>query len=250
MIERDDKDRVVTLRLNRGKANALDLELATELESVFDELARSDARAVILTGTGKIFSAGVDLFRVLDEGAPYTTRFLAVLDSMFRKVFEFPKPLVTAVNGHAIAGGCLLAISGDARLMAEGNGRIGVPELLVGVPFPVYALEMVRLTLQGRTLDQFVYRGTTALPDEARDAGLIDTVAPLEGLHDLAMDEAMRLGAIAPDAFRLAKSQLRGSASRSVALLGDDPDAEIVRIWTSEPTRLAIREYLDRTVRK
>ncbi len=250
MIERDEHDGVVTVRLNCGKANALDLELAAEIETIFDELSRSDASAVILTGTGRIFSAGVDLFRILDEGAPYTNRFLSVLDSMFRKVFEFPKPLVTAINGHAIAGGCLLAISGDSRLMADGSGRIGVPELLVGVPFPVYALEMLRLTLHGRTLEQFVYGGTTAQPDAARDAGLIDKVAPLEDLPGLAIEEAQRLAAIPAAAFRLAKNQLRGAASRAVASLDERFNAEITEIWTSETARSAIREYLDRTVRK
>ena len=250
MIERTRRDGIEIVRLDHGKANALDLELTAEIESVFGEIAGSDASAVVLTGTGTIFSAGVDLFRVLDEGASYSARFIPALDSMLRTVYEFPKPLVTAINGHAIAGGCLLAISGDVRLMAEGNGRIGVPELLVGVPFPVYALEMLRLTLQGRTLEQFVYTGTTAVPVIARDAGLLDRIVPRDDLEETAMNEAIRLSAIAPEAFRRTKLQLRSRASQGALALGNDPDAETVKIWSSEGAREAIRSYLDRTIRK
>lgn len=250
MIERISRGGIETVRMNDGKVNAFDFELANELEAVFREIAEDESDAVILTGSGRTFSAGVDLFRVLEEGPDYTARFIRALDSMFRTVFEFPKPLVTAVNGHAIAGGCLLAISGDVRIMAEGNGRIGVPELMVGVPFPVYALEMVSLTLKGRALDQFLYTGTLAVPVVARDAGLVDRIVAIDDLESTAMEEAVRLAAIAPAAFRRTKLQLRSRASRAVEALGSDPDRETVEIWSSAPTRSSIRSYLERTIRK
>lgn len=250
MIERVKQDDVEIVRLKHGKASALDLELTTAIETAFGEIAESDTRAVVLTGSGSIFSAGVDLFRLLDEEHSYTARFIRALDSMFRTVFEFPKPLVTAINGHAIAGGCLLAISGDSRIMSEGKGRIGVPELFVGVPFPVYALEMLRLTMHPRTLEQFVYSGTSALPSEAVEAGLIDRTVAADELDAGALDEALRLAAIAPAAFSRAKRQLRGRASDAVSGMGADPDSDTIRIWSSDAARDAIRDYLERTVRK
>jgi hypothetical protein len=112
-----------------------------------DAAAGSDARAVVLTGAGSIFCAGVDLFRVVDEGADYVRRFLPSLADVIRKLFMLPKPVVAAANGHAIAGGCILVAACDYRLMARGGGRIGVPELLVGVPFPAIALEILRFAL-------------------------------------------------------------------------------------------------------
>ena len=97
-------------------------------------------KAVIVTGSGSSFSAGVDLFRVIKDGPEYGRRFLPVLDDFLRAALTLPKPMVAAINGHAIAGGCILAAACDHRIMTEGNGRIGIPELAVGVPFPALPL--------------------------------------------------------------------------------------------------------------
>src|SRR5262245_57734470 len=115
MIERSQHEGVLTLRLAHGKANALDVEL---LDALLGELsgAAEGARAVILTGTGSIFSAGVDLFRLTREGADYVRRFLPLLSRFLRTLFTFPRPVVAAVNGHAIAGGCIIVLASDARL--------------------------------------------------------------------------------------------------------------------------------------
>ena len=105
------------------------------------ELRGSDAKAVVLTGQGKIFSAGVDLKRLSEGGADYIRKFLPVLHKLYDTVFYHPKPVVAAINGHAIAGGCVLACCADRRIMAREGGRIGVTESLVGVPFPALAFD-------------------------------------------------------------------------------------------------------------
>src|ERR687884_624248 len=144
MIERTESEGIVTLRLNHGKPSAMDVEL---LEALQRELtACADARAVVLTGTGSIFCAGVDLFRLTSEGAGYVRRFFPLLRDALRQLFAMPLPVVAAANGHAIAGGALLVYACDARLMS--GGRIGTPELLVGVPFPASAMEIVRFAVR------------------------------------------------------------------------------------------------------
>ena len=127
MIEHSQHDDILTLRLAHGKASALDVELLDALLSELDGVAE-DVRALILTGTGSIFSAGVDLFRITRDGADYVRRFLPLLSRFLGTLFAFPRPVVAAVNGHAIAGGCVIALACDVRLMAGGVGRIGVPE--------------------------------------------------------------------------------------------------------------------------
>src|SRR5690348_8613574 len=103
MIDRTEHDSIITLTLNHGKAQALDREIdATE-----------GAGAVILTGTGSIFCAGVDLFRLTNEGVPYVREFFPMLRDVIRKLFALPRPVVVAANGHAIAGGCILVCCGD-----------------------------------------------------------------------------------------------------------------------------------------
>ena len=138
---------IAVLTLAHGKANALDIEFCEALAARFTELRTSDAKAVVLTGQGKAFSAGVDLIKLSQGGADYIRQFLPSLHKLCETVFFHPKPVVAAINGHAIAGGCVLACCADRRIMARGQGRIGVTELLVGLPFPSMAFEVVRATV-------------------------------------------------------------------------------------------------------
>src|SRR5439155_1238277 len=130
---------------------------------------------LVLVGTGSAFSAGVDLFRILDGGEDYAARFIPALSGAFDDIFAYRRPVVAAVNGHAIAGGCVIVSCADHRLMADGRGRIGVPELLVGVPFPAVALLAVRYGVGDVGAADLVYSGATLLPDEALRRGLART---------------------------------------------------------------------------
>lgn len=248
MIERSTSGDVVTLRLAHGKVSALDLELAEALALSFNELAASDARAVVLTGTGSSFSAGVDLFRVVDGGREYVERFFPALSRLMLDLFAFPKPLVVAVNGHAIAGGCIFTLCGDYRLMAAGNGRIGMPEGLVGVPFPASVLEVVRFAVPPQHLQMLIYTGRTVVPDEALRLGLIDEVS--DDLPTRAAEVASRLAALPPEVFGPAKRQLRSRSIHRAKHYANELDAAALDAWGSEATRVRIREYLARTVRK
>jgi len=248
MIEREERDGVVILRLAHGKASALDVELLEALERELD--AVGDARAVVLTGTGSIFSAGVDLFRVLDGGVVYVERFLPALRELLHTIFTLPTPVVVAANGHAIAGGGILVASGDVRLMARGSGRIGVPELVVGVPFPALALEIVRFAVAPHRLPEIVYLGRTYHADDALACGFVDEVVDADALGARARDVAESLAALPPAAFRLAKRQLRAPALVRAETLAKIADAEAAAAWADPATHAHIRGYLDRTLGK
>ncbi len=176
MLQTEQHGDVAVLRLAHGKASALDLELLEALAVELGRIAEGPARALVVTGIGSIFSAGVDLFRVVDGGAEYIDRFLPALDLAIERLLTFPKPTVAAVNGHAIAGGCILALACDRQVAARGPGRIGVPELLVGVPFPPLPLEIVRDAVPAARFAEVIYGGATYGPDEARELGLVGEV--------------------------------------------------------------------------
>ncbi|HUP62482.1 MAG TPA: enoyl-CoA hydratase/isomerase family protein [Thermoanaerobaculia bacterium] len=260
MIERSQTGGILTLRLAHGKASALDLEFMDAIALAFAEGAEADA--VILTGTGSIFSAGVDLFRLLEQGAEYTNRFVPALSRLMLDLFSFPKPLVVAVNGHAIAGGCIMTLAADYRLMAGGNGRIGIPELLVGVPFPPSVIEAVRFAVPPQHLQSLMFTGRTVLADEALRLGLIDEVvdgradvssAQADGTSALlarAGEVARQLAALPARAFQLAKRQLREKTISRAKRYNAEFDDEVRALWSDPATHQRIRDYLAKTVKK
>jgi len=235
---------VALLRLEQGKVNALDVEVLDELVGLVDEMADDDeTRAVVLTGAGKTFSAGVDLRRILDGGPDYATALVPAIARGIASLFTMAKPVVTAVNGVAIAGGCILACAGDVRLIAA-NARIGATELKVGVPFPQAALEVLRAACGERT-EEAVYSGTLYDAPGAVAIGLAHEVVDPDELVGRALAAASELAQVPADVFRLTKAQLRRPA---VERLLDEPvDEEVARIWARPATAAAIRASLERT---
>jgi len=249
MIERDEQDGIVTLRLAHGKASALDVELLEALDAALDEAERSDTRALVLTGKGTIFSAGVDLFRLPAEGAPYVERFFPLLVAAIRRLFLFPRPVVAALNGHAIAGGCILAQACDHRLMATGKGRMGVPELLAGLSFPALVLEIMRFATPPQHLQEIIYSGVTFTAADALARGLLDELVEPEALTDRAHAMALHLASIDATAFRITKHQLRSDAiDRAGRLVSSD--RESLALWSSTAAHDRIRTYLAKTIHK
>ena len=248
MIDVQARDGVALVRIEHGKANALDLELMRDLSAALQQLRRDGTRAAVLTGTGNIFGAGVDLFRVISGGDAYARDFVPALASFLGDLFEFPLPLVAAVNGHAIAGGCIVACACDYRIMADAKGTIGVPELLVGVPFPTVAMEIMRFAVPAHELQALVYTGRTCGAEEALRRGLVNELTAPDQLLPRAHDMAQQLGAIPGPVFSATKRALRHDTAARVR--DDSTLAEVVRHWSSPDTRAHIEQYLDRTVRK
>jgi enoyl-CoA hydratase len=218
------------------------------LTNAFDDCARSPAKAVVITAPGSIFSAGVDLLRVVSGGASYLDVLLPAVSRTFEAIFAFPKPVVAAINGHAIAGGCVLACAADKRIMARDAGRIGVTELLVGVPFPAAAMEIMRCATAPQYFEDAIFSGATYTPPEAVARGLVHDIVDPHALLDRAIDAAKTLAALSPPAFATTKRQTRGPALERLQSAGID--GVIERIWTAPDTLDRIRDYVSRTLRK
>ncbi|MEV4623517.1 enoyl-CoA hydratase/isomerase family protein [Asanoa sp. NPDC049573] len=238
----EERGAVSVVRIENGPVNVLGLDTLRELAATLDGL--TEAPAVVLTGAGRAFSAGVDLKLLLDGGESYTREFLLALGGVFRTVFEHPRPLVAAVNGHAIAGGCVIAAGCDYRFMSAGT--IGVAELLVGVPFPATALEAIRFVAGPRTA-ALVLTGRTLKPSDALAVGLVDEVVEPDALLDAALARAEAFAAIPAASFTMTKAALRADARRLMA--ADDIDG-VIEVWNSAPVRAAISGYLERLARR
>jgi len=250
MIELTRRGGIAIVTMVHGKANALDIEFCDALAEQFEALRGSDAKALVLTGQGKMFSAGVNLIRLSEGGAAYVRRFLPALHRLYDTVFFFPKPVVAAVNGHAIAGGCVLQACADRRIAARDGGRIGVTELLVGVPFPPLAFEVMRFATAPQYFPDGILSGATFAPEVALTRGLVDEVVEAAELLNRAMTAAETLAALPPATFALTKQQIRQPVADAMERHGRRLDAASAEIWTAPATLDHIRDYVSRTFKK
>lgn len=234
-------DGATILRFDTAPVNALDLDMLT----VIIDLMRRVEGPIVLTGAGRAFSAGVDLRALVDGGTDYAERFVAALSEAFLAIYNHPAPVVAAINGHAIAGGCVLAMCADVRLMS--GGTIGLTELSVGVPFPVAALEICRAAM-GTSSTRAALGAKTIDADTALARGWVDEVVGKDALLDSALATARELGEYSPAAYTATKTQLH----KPVHVLIDASaatDADVRDSWISEETRGRIVGFLDALAR-
>lgn len=247
-ITLDVQREIAVLRIDHGPANTLDTRSCRELVRRLEEA--QDARAVVLTGTGDIFCAGVDLKRIHDGGPAYVSEFLPELSDALLAVFGFPRPVIGALNGHAIAGGAVLAAACDHRVLARGSGRIGVTELLVGLPFPLAALEILRCAYGSTPLPWLTYSGETYAGDEALQRGLVDELAAPGETLERATAIATRLGGLSAEAFAHTKAQIRQPFHERIAEYRHSDDPGVERLWRSPAAQAAVKSYVDTVLRR
>jgi len=240
---------VTIVRIAHGKANAMDTELCDAVTAAFERLQAEPYAPVVMIGSGGVFSAGVNLLRIAEGGAAYLAGFLPSLGRMFETVFRHSRPVVAAVNGHAIAGGCILACAADRRLMAPGPGRIGITEMLVGVPFPGIALEIMRFASAPQHFQRLVYGGATYDAAAAVGLGMVEDVIDADALLERAIEEAQTLAAVSPAAFELTKRQLRAPVWERVQATRD-VDAQVFAVWAGAEAQAAIGRYVERTLKR
>jgi enoyl-CoA hydratase/carnithine racemase len=246
VIELQAAGAVQLMTFSSGPVNALDVEFVNELTEAVRELQRSGAGALVITGAGRAFSAGVDLKRVVEGGADYTDRLIPALSDLMVTVFCYPGPTVAAINGAAIAGGCVLACACDRRLISP-SAQIGASEVRVGVPFPAAALEVMRYACGDRA-EEVVLGGGIYRDADAIAMRLSDRVVA-QNLIDAAVAEASDLADIPADAYRHTKSQLRNP---TLARVSDSAgiDRTVRQMWGSEEARQRIAVSLERLRRR
>lgn len=250
MIDVEQRGHISVLHMTHGKANTLDVEFCEALTARLEEYRHASTQALVLTGHGQIFSAGVDLLRLLEGGPTYLTTLLPAVRTAFETLFCYPKPIVAAINGHAIAGGCLMACAADYRLMSQQTGRIGVPELLVGIPFPTIALEIMRGVVAPHHLSELLYGGVTVDPAQALERGLVDALVDSGTLLEQAVAAAETLAALPPLAFALTKRQVREPAMKRVREDGPQFDRVAQELLEAPATLTTIRAYVAKTFKR
>lgn len=200
---------VATITLDDGKVNALSPAMSAAVAARLDEAeAAQDVKAVILTGRATTFSAGFDL-RVDADQWP---AMLVAGAGLAERIMAFPKPVVVACNGNAIAMGGFLLLSADHRVGAQGEFRIGLNEVMIGLTLPWFGIEIARHRLARPFFDRCTVTGVLLGPDEALAAGFLDEVVAPDSLSDAARAVAAQLAGVDPVAHAATKLRIREHA--------------------------------------
>ena len=250
-IEREERASVTVLRMRHGKVQAMDLEL---LQSLDDELQRVEdaeiGRAVVLTGSGSVFQRGRRSIPPRRGWKQLYRRILAAVIGCPAAGVRVPPPVGCCDQRSRHRGRVRAGLRMRLSRRGRGSGTIGLPELRVGVPFPLVPLEIVRFALPAEHLQELVYLGRTYRVDEAAGRGLVDEVVKGGDLIDRACDVASRLVSGPPARFVLAKRQLRGPTIRRIRRHAVEMDREVLRAWKDPETLQAIQSYLSDTIKK
>jgi enoyl-CoA hydratase/carnithine racemase len=202
------EDGVGTIRIDRPKMNALNVQVQEEIRAAAHEAgARDDVRAVIVYGGEKVFAAGADIKEMKDMSYADMADRAGALQSAFTAVARIPKPVVAAINGYALGGGCELALCADVRIVGEG-AKMGQPEVLLGIiPGAGGTQRLTRLVGTSRAKD-IIYTGRFVAADEAERIGLADQVVPDAEVYDAAKAWARQFSGAAAFALRAAKETI------------------------------------------
>jgi enoyl-CoA hydratase len=215
--------RTTRIVMDDGKVNAMNPAMLEALHAAFDQAARDETVAVLSSGR-PIFSAGFDLKLIASGEAAAVRHMLNLGGELALKVLSFPTPVITVTAGHAYPQGAFLVLSADWRIGAEGDWRIGLNEVRIGMTIPTFALEVARQRLLPAYFSRTAMTGEMYGPAEALTAGFLDELVPAADLDDAVEAAIRRMDGIGLGHHAATKRRARGAA---IAAVRAAIDAEI-----------------------
>jgi enoyl-CoA hydratase len=201
------EDGVAVLRFDDGKANVLSYGAVDAFDAALDR-AEADAESVCIVGREGMFCAGFDL-AVMTAGPDAARDLVTRGGRMLMRLYLHPQPVVAAVTGHALAAGALLTLVCDVRIGADVPAKIGLNETSIGMPLPLFAVELAHARLAPTSLARATLGAEIFSPQGAAEVGYLDRVEPADAVTDEAVSEARRLGAYRAAAYAQTKTVLR-----------------------------------------
>ena len=203
-------DETTVIRLKRPPANAFCIELAEEMTTAFESEEVRTAKALVLTGTDRFLSGGLDLKAVPTYSQAEQREFLGVLNRLLGKLYAWPAPVVAGVNGHAIAGGLIFALATDYRIGTTASGALfGLTEARVGIPFPAVPMIILLAELAPADVRYTTLQARNYGAQEARDRGVLDELQPAAAVLERAIEVARDMASMPADGYRRIKHQTR-----------------------------------------
>ncbi|MEZ4226533.1 MAG: crotonase/enoyl-CoA hydratase family protein [Polyangiaceae bacterium] len=198
---------VLVVRMDDGKANALSPAMLEALDGAMAE-AEANAKALVLTGRPGRFCAGFDL-KIMMSGFEHATALVRQGAKVLMRLYMHPQPVVIACSGHALAGGALVVLCGDHRVGTQGDFRIGLNEVAIGMPLPILAHELARDRLDPRHFTSATLMAEQMSPELAVAAGYLDETAAADAVMDTALAKARQLAELPAQPYKLTKRSIR-----------------------------------------
>jgi len=231
-VDRDGELLIITLA--RGKANPLNAAMVEELITAFGAAASNDVRGVVLASDRpKFFSSGFDVGEVFQYDRDRMAEFFGRFIDLYESILHLPKPVVASVSGHAFAGGAVLALACDARVMADGEFGFALNEVNLGIVVPSGFVRMAIAAAGARNAREVILEGKTITPARALEMGLADEVVRPEAVLARAIARARELAAKPPQAFGAVKQLLLEATGHSAAFGDRFTLSQFIEHWFS-----------------
>lgn len=251
MLERiDHGGGLAELRLARPPVNALSPELVFALRNRIEAAPREGARALVLSGRPGMFSAGLDVPVLLGLDREAMSAFLLDFFGLMRALAASPIPVVAAITGHAPAGGAVMAIFCDARVMADGDFRIGLNEVQVGLSLPGVIQAGLERVVGARQAERLGVTGRLVGAGEALRLGLVDELAPEERVVERALELARDFLTLPPRAMATTRTHCRRELVELFDARSEATFARFIDDWYSPETQTTLRALVERLKKK
>ncbi|MEZ5036025.1 MAG: enoyl-CoA hydratase/isomerase family protein [Chitinophagales bacterium] len=246
-IKINKKINYAILQMDRGKSNPINQQFVDEFIEALNQLLLDEkVLGIVITGKENFFSAGLDIPELYSYDEAQFDVFWKKFLQMILQLSKFNKPMVAAITGHAPAGGCIIANGCDYRVMADGNYKIGLNEIPVGIVVPKGVYAQYSMWIGTRNAYQYLMEGKLYSPKHAQEIGLIDEVVPLENVLERAEAKLKQYLQYEQSGWRLTKTQLRQSVVDTMESLTDKEMIMFQKQWWSEPVRSILGAFIDK----
>ena len=248
MVSVDYRDTVAIVKLNRGVTNVLDMELVNELGQLLEKIEHDSNVSALVLGSSndKFLSIGFDIPRLFELPREGFQTFFSEFNRVCLSLYTLPKPTIAAITGHAVAGGCILALCCDYRFIAEGRKLMGLNEIKLGVPVPYLVDCVLRYTVGTRYAREIMDTREFYGPADSLRMGLVDAVLPGGEVMARAVERAGLLGAWPREAFALIKLNRVEDIEQRVLARREEKERLFVDCWYSDEARQRLREAIEK----
>jgi enoyl-CoA hydratase/carnithine racemase len=238
---------IAVLKLNNGVTNAVSRELVDELARILNGLRSDpDIRGLVLTSAGeKFFCIGLDIPSLFDLSRDDFTSFYKAYNGLCLDLYSLPKPTVCAVTGHAIAGGCILTLCCDYRIISEGKKLMGLNEVKLGVPVPYPADRILRDVVGSLNAREIAGTGEFYGPEDALELGLVDMILPPEEVMGFANDKVRQLAEVDASAFGIIKHNRIEPVLKQIRANLESREEVFVDRWYDTETRERLKGAME-----